>query len=186
MWTLKQPSKQPVLSLRFSLSPFYSLYLMLFSNDHRENVTATVIAHDKVTCAPHRMGYTGVEGVGGPMSRVQPYGLCNPPPCLPRHQCWPAREREAVTAACPLMLGPLLDSGEGKETRQGEARSNTHQKSCLCLCWIWQRMRILKHAERQLDRQQTCGWGGCKCTQPISQSYISSIKCCLSFRKYFC
>lgn len=48
---------------------------------------------------------------------------------LPRPHSWPARrEREALTAACPLMLGPLLDSGEGKETKAGRGRSNTHQK----------------------------------------------------------
>lgn len=64
------------------------------------------------------------------MSRVQPYGLCNTTTSYSPHPGPTAGlqgEREAVTAACPLMLGPLLDSGEGKETRQGEARSNTHK-----------------------------------------------------------
>lgn len=82
-------------------------------------------------------------------SRVQHY---NPPPtpACPGTSTglhW----REAVTAAYPLMLGPLLDSGEGKETRQGEAHSNTHRKACLCLSQIWQRMYIVKHAKKQLD-----------------------------------
>lgn len=44
------------LSLSFSLPQPPRVYLMLFSYDHREHVTAAVIAHDKVTCAPHRMG----------------------------------------------------------------------------------------------------------------------------------
>lgn len=68
------------------------------------------------------------------------------PPC-PGPSAGLQGKREAVAAACPLMLGPLLDSGEWKETKQGEGLSNTHRKSCLCLCRIWQRMHILKHTE---------------------------------------
>lgn len=55
---------------------------------------------------------------------------------------------EAATAARPLLLGPSLDSGEGKETRQGEARSNTNQQPCLCLRLILKRRMLnLKRAD---------------------------------------
>lgn len=113
----------------------------------------------------------GLERVGGPMSRVQPYGLCNPLPTSrsPNTQApllaSNESERERAQESCsdgrlpPLCWAPCWTL-EGKETRQGEAHSNTHQKSCLCLCWIWQKnaqslAHGVTHAENPTGQNRT-------------------------------
>lgn len=53
-WLSRLVQSCPFASLSLPQPP--RVYLMLFSYDHRQHVTAAVIAHDKVTCAPHRMG----------------------------------------------------------------------------------------------------------------------------------
>lgn len=112
------------------------------------------------------------RGRGGPMSRVQPYGRRNhparpparPPPSPQQAAAAVLRgggSGEAATAARPLLVGPSLDSGEGKETRQGEVRSNTNQQPCLCLRLILKRRMLnLKRANSMCVRGCVCGGGG--------------------------
>lgn len=130
---------------------------MLFSNDHRENVTAAVIAHDKVTCAPHRMGYTGVEGVGGPMSRVQPYGLCNPPPCLPRHQVLACKGERGSDGSLPPYAGPLagLWRGERDEAGRGPLK---HTPKVLFMSMLNLTDNVHSQARRKTTGQTTDMW----------------------------
>lgn len=73
----------------------------------------------------------GGRGGGSDIPCPALYDLCSalPPTPTPRPHCWPARGEEGSNAGCPFMLGPLLDSREGKETRQGEAHSNARTKS---------------------------------------------------------
>lgn len=177
----KQLAKQtsPVLS---PPSRYPSLRLILFSYNHREYVTPAVIAHDKVTCAPTRDGlncggWGGRGWDGGHMSNP----MVSPP--LPPVQAsvlaCKARERQWRQPA-PLCWAPCWTL-EGKETRQGEAHSNTHRKSV----YVYAEFdREHTRAHREPTGQNRTGGRhvgelGANAIQPTSQSYVTSIKCLL-------
>lgn len=112
------------------------------------------------------VGWWGRRGVPCPVFNPM-VGVATPPARKPAPFastgccCCPARRRERRDSP-PLLQGPSLDSGEGKETRQGEARSNTNQQPCLCLCLILKRRMLnLKRVARVCGSgRQESGWGG--------------------------
>lgn len=147
---------------------------MLFSNDHRENVTAAVIAHDKVTCAPHRMGYTGAERGGG--SHVPCPTLWSAQAARPlrlnRRWCWPARgergRERGGDGSLPPYAGPLagLWRGERDEAGRGPLK---HTPKALFMSML----NFKENAQSQADRRVGLREGrrGHKCSRAISPSY---------------
>lgn len=120
---------------------------------------------------PHtRWAKLGVEGVGGPMSRVQPYGLYTPPAThpptpLPRPQCWPARGERGSDGSLPPYAGPLagLWRGERDEAGRGPLK-HTPKVLFMSLLNLTENAHSqahgVVHAESQLDRtrQTTDMW----------------------------
>lgn len=113
-------------------------------------------------------GWWGRRWGGGPMSRVQHYGRRSHPA---RPQSPPPLPQQAAAAAVlrgggsgetrpPLLLGPSLDSGEGKETRQGEARSNANQQPLFMSALNSKKENAQPQAGRQRVWEGASGVGG--------------------------